>query len=179
MSYLGILHNQDVERPGSSLSQLTGYISLTKELYSTDDHLTTSPHYFSNLYYHPLWRRGFCQEVWPERGGAAGRACLGAPMAAGSGGRRRKRKVGLKETAESYKIILWIYKKMQCQLFHTCRKYFSNTDLRSASSSMASFSILSTLFLNSFNSLNLMSFSSKVSLLVFCAERISLVSLEH
>lgn len=61
----------------------------------------------------------------------------------------------------------------------TCRKYLSNTDLRSGWSSMASCSILSILLLNSFISLSFMSFSSEVSALEFLAERISLVSFEH
>lgn len=58
-------------------------------------------------------------------------------------------------------------------------KYFSTTNLRSGLSSVASHSMLLMLLLKSFSSLSLMSVSSKVSVLVFFPERISLVSFEH
>lgn len=125
-----------------------------------------------------------CHSAWPERGRAAGRVCLGAPVAGVGGGRRWKRQIGLREAEQT--TCAWVQKWQHTVLqsgimktCRTCRKYLSNTDLRSGWSSMASCSILSILLLNSFISLSFMSFSSKVSVLVFLAERISLVSLEH
>lgn len=41
---------------------LTFYSYRWRRVYSTDDHLTTTPHYFSNLHYHLLWRGGFYQK---------------------------------------------------------------------------------------------------------------------